>query len=620
MNIFDIVHGNKKLISILMVLIAITFVTWGLESYTRGPAGTGTIVTVNDATITEREFSEELRRQQERLRAMFGKNFDASVMDSVETRKTMLDSMISQRLVASEAVKSNLLVDDATLREMILAIPAFQVGGEFSREQYETILRSQGQTPAGFEATLRYDMSVGQLTRAIAETAIQPRALAERIAALEGQGREVQEALIPASQFASAVKIDEAGIKAYYDANQAEFRTPERVRVEFVMLSADELAAAEPPTEEDVRKAYEARAGQYQVGEQRSASHILLKTKEEAEKLLGEAKKSPQRFAELAKQHSQDTGSADKGGELGLFGRGMMVKAFEDAVFSGGEGEILGPVESEFGHHVIRITGIQRAKARPLEEVRKDIVADLSRQIGQRRFAEVAESFGNIVYEQSDSLKPVADKLGLKIRSGDWVTRTTAPEAGPLAHPKLIAALFSDDALKAKRNTDAVEVSTNTLVSARVLEHQPASLRTIDESRAEIEQKLRMLESAKLAHKDGKERLERANKGGDAGVKWSATKTVSRREPANVPPDVLGRLVSVDAAKVPAHFGFERENGYALYRVLMVLPLESRTDEERKADLLNAERQAGAEQHQAYVEALRTRAKIEIKKDALEKK
>jgi len=620
MNIFDIVHNNKKLISLMMFLIAITFVTWGLESYTRGPAGTGTIATVNDATITEREFSEELRRQQERLRAMFGRNFDASVMDNPETRKAMLDSMISQRLVASEAVRANLLVDDAALREMILAIPAFQVGGQFSREQYETVLRAQGQTPAGFESTLRYDMSVGQLTRSIAETAIQPRALAERIAALEGQGREIQEALVPASQFASQVKLDEKRIKTYYEANQAEFRSPERVRVEFVVLSADELAAAEPPSEEEVRKAYEARASQYQVGEQRSASHILLKTKEEAAKVLEEAKKSPQRFAELAKKYSQDTGSAEQGGELGLFGRGMMVKAFEDAVFKGKEGEILGPVESEFGHHVIRVTAIQAAKARPLDEVRKEIVADLSRQAGQRRFAEVAESFGNIVYEQSDSLKPVADKLKLKIRTSDWVTKTPSPDAGPFSSPKLVAALFSDDALKAKRNTDAIEVSTNTLVSARVLEHQPAAMRALDASKAEIEQKLAAAEAAKLAHKDGSARLAQAIKGGDAGVKWSPSRTVSRREPANVPPDVLGRILSVDGAKVPAYLGFERENGYALYRVMKVLPLEARTEEQRKADLAGAERQAGAEQHQAYVEALRTRAKIDIKKDALEKK
>lgn len=620
MNIFDLVERNKKIIQIMMALIAITFVTWGLESYTRNPTGSGTVAKVNDTEITERAFNEELQRQQDRLRSMFGKNFDPSMVDTPEARKSMLDSMIAQRLISSEAVRSNLLVDDAALREIILAIPAFQVGGKFSKEQYEAALRSQNQTPAGFEATLRYDMSVGQLTRAVAETAIQPRALAERIAALEGQGREVQEAMVSAGQFAAKVKVDEAQLKTYYEANQPEFRTPERVKVEFLVLSADELGTADPPTEDEIKKTYEARAGQYQVGEQRRASHILLKTKEEAAGLLAEARKAPQRFAELAKKHSQDTGSAEKGGDLGLFGKGMMVKPLEDAVFQGKEGEIIGPVESEFGQHIIRITAVQGAKGRPLDEVRKEILADLSKQKGQRKFAEAAENFQNLVYEQSDSLKPAAEKLKLQVRTSDWITRTPGPDAGVFASPKLVTALFSDDALKAKRNTDAIEVAQNMLISARILEHQPAAMRPLDGAKGEIEQKLKAREAAKLAHAEGKTKLEQLLKGADAGLKWTPPRTVSRREPSNVPPDVLGRILSVDGAKVPAHLGFERDNGYAIYRIAKVLPLEPRKEDQHKADLANAERQVGSEQYQSYVEALRARAKIDINAKALERK
>ncbi|MGE0874453.1 MAG: SurA N-terminal domain-containing protein [Burkholderiales bacterium] len=619
MSIFDLVERNKRLIQILMVLIAITFVTWGLESYTRGPS-VSTVATVNGAKISEREFSEELRRQQEQLRAVVGRDFDLSAMDTPEARSVVLDSMISRRLVASEAVGANLIVDDEALRETILSIPAFQVGGSFSREQYEAVLRAQGQTPASFEATLRYDMSVGQLTRAVAETAIQPRALAERIARLEGQGREVQEALIPATQFAAEVQVDEAQVKSYYEANQDEFRTPERVRAEFLVLSADEIGAAIPPSEEEVKKAYEARASQYQVPEQRRASHILVKTREEADRLLAEARQSPQRFAELAKKHSQDSGSAEQGGDLGFFARGMMVKPFEDAVFAGKEGETLGPVESEFGHHVIRITGIQAAKARPLEEVRAQIVAEIGRQAGIRKFAEVAEQFSNLVYEQSDSLQPAGEKLKLKLQTSDWVSRTAAPDAGVFANPKLLAALFSDDALKARRNTDAIEVATNTLVSARVAEHQPAALRPLEEVKAEIERKLRNRAAAALAHKAGAAKLEELAKGGDAGLKWSLPKTVSRRQSTDMSPDALRKVFSVDPAKVPAHFGVAQDDGYRLYRIARLLPLEPRKDEERKAGLVNAERQAGAEQYQAYVEALRLRADIDVNKPALEKR
>ena len=629
---FDFVERHKKAIQIFLALIALTFMTWGIESYTRFKGGADTVATVNETKISEREFTEEMRRQLDRMRSVFGRGFDASTMDTPETRNLMLDSMISQRLVASEAARSNLLVGDESLRDTIVSIPAFQAGGKFSKDQYEAVLRGQGQTPAGFEATLRYDMTVGQLTRAIAETAIQPRSVAERNAALESQQREVQESQVPVAQYLGQVKIDEAAVKAYYDANHAEFRTPERVRVEYLLLSADELAAAEPVGEDELKKAYEARASQYRVDEQRRASHILIAApadakpeareaaKQKAVELVAEAKKAPVRFAELAKKHSQDPGSAEKGGDLGLFGRGMMVKAFEDAVFQQKEGDIFGPVESEFGYHVIRVTGIQAAKARPLEEVRKEIVADLTKQKGQKKFIESAEAFGNLVYEQSDSLKPAADKLGLKIRTSDWIGRTAGAEAGLLGNAKLLAALFSTDALSAKRNTDAIEVAGNTLISARVLEHQAAAVRPLDATRAGIEQALRKREAAKLAARDGAAKLEQMAKGADAGVKWAPAKLVSRKKPENVPPDALARILAVDGAKVPAHFGIERDEGYTLYRVSKVLPLEPRKEDQHKADLANAERVAGSEQYSAYVEALRARAKIEINKTAMEKK
>ena len=629
---FDFVERHKRVIQILLAVIALTFMTWGIESYTRFRGGADTLATVNEGRISEREFTEELRRQQDRLRQLFGRNFDPSAMDTPETRNLLLDQMISQRLVATEAVRSHLVVGDDTLRETILSIPAFQAGGQFSKDHYEAVLRAQGQTPAGFEASLRYDLSVGQLSRAIGETAIQPRAVAERLAALENQKREVQETLVPAAQFATQVKIDDAALKAYYDANQPEFRVPERIRAEYVVLSAEQLAAAEPPSEDEIKQAYEARAAKYRVEEQRRASHILLQAgadakpadkeaaKAKAAELVAEARKSPAKFADLAKKNSQDPGSAEKGGDLGFFGRGMMVKAFEDAVFAGKEGDILGPVESEFGFHVIRITGVQAPKARPLDDVRKELVTELSRAKSQKKFADSAEGFGNLVYEQADSLKPVAEKYGLKVQASDWIARTPGPEAGVLGNAKLLAALFSSDALTNKRNTDAVEVAPNTLVSARVLEHQPSTVRPFDAAKADIEAKLRAKEAAALAQKDGEAKLAELAKGGDAGLKWTAPRAVSRRAPEKLPADALAKVLAADATKLPAHVGVSRPDGFALYRVTRVLPLEARTDEEKKADLAGAERAAGAEQYNAYVEALRARAKIEIDKAKLEKK
>jgi peptidyl-prolyl cis-trans isomerase D len=516
--------------------------------------------------------------------------------------------MISQRLIASAAMKGNLTVSDDTLRDTINSIPAFQEGGKFSKSNYEQVLRAQNppMSPAQFEAGLRHDLALGQLARAVGDSAIPSRTVAQRLAALEAQKREISDARIPASQFLAQVKVDDAKIKAYYDANPAEFRTPERVRAEYVMLSAEQLAKQEPVNDAELKQAYDARAGQFKVDEQRRASHILVKSQEEADKLLAELKKNPVRFAELAKKHSQDPGSAEKGGDLGWFGHGMMVKPFEEAVFKLKENEMQ-VVQSDFGWHVVRVTGIQAAKSRPFEEVKKELAEDLARQKGARKFAETAENFSNLVYEQPDSLKPAAERFKLPIQTTGWITKSANQEAGALDNPKLLAALFSQDSIKNRRNTDAIEVAPNTLVSARVLEYQPEAQRSLDDVKNQIAETLKKREAADLAQKEGAATLEELKKGGDAGLKWSAPRTVSRREAQGLPSDVLRRVVSADVSKLPSYVGMPiADSGY-----LIVLSADT------------AQRMAGVfgnGQYEAYVSSLKSRADIEINRANLEKK
>jgi peptidyl-prolyl cis-trans isomerase D len=388
-----------------------------------------------------------------------------------------------------------------------------------------------------------------------------------------------------------------------------------------VVLSADALGRQDAVSEAELKAAYEARAAQYRVEEQRRASHILVKTREEAEKLAVELKKAPGRFAELAKKHSQDPGSAEKGGDLGFFGRGMMVPAFEEAAFRQKEGEIGAPVQSDFGWHVIRVTGVQAGKSRSLQEVRGELAAELAKQKGTRRFAEAAEAFSNMVYEQADSLKPAAERFKLPLQQSGWIARTPSPEAGVLGNAKLLGALFAADSLKTRRNTDAVEVAANVLVAARVIEHQPESQRKFEEAKAAIEEQLRGAEAAKLAQKEGEARLAALRQGKDAGVKWEPVKAVSRRSPQGVPSTALRQIIAADAAKLPAYVGAERgSEGYMLYKVLRALEPEPKNDQQKAADQARAAQQAAAEQLDAYVASLRARATIEVNKANLEKK
>jgi peptidyl-prolyl cis-trans isomerase D len=384
------------------------------------------------------------------------------------------------------------------------------------------------------------------------------------------------------------------------------------------VLSAESLARGEAVSEEEIKAAYEARAAEFGTPEQRRASHILVKTKEEAEKVLAEVKKSPARFAELAKKHSQDPGSAEKGGDLGWFGRGMMVKPFEDAVFKLSPNETT-VAQSEFGFHVVRLTGVQPGKSKPLGEVKKELADQLARQKGAKKFNEAAEAFNNLVYEQSESLRPAAERFKLQIQTTGWIGRSAAQELGALDNPRLIAALFSQDALKNRRNTDAIEVAPNTLVAARVVEHQPAKQREFAEVKNEIVELLRRRKASELALKDGLARLERLKKGEDAGVAWGPAKTVSRRDAQGLPADVLRRVVSADVSKLPAYVGVPvPDAGYLLLRISKVTDAAPAQPDPQTAGRIAG--MAGEAQYEAYLGSLRSRADIEVRQANLETK
>jgi peptidyl-prolyl cis-trans isomerase D len=616
--LFDFFQRHKRFSQILLAGIALTFVTWGIESYTSMRGGRDAVATVNGMEISQAEFTEQLRAQQERLRQMFGGAIDPQALDTPESRRALLDSLIDQRLVAGHAARQNLFMSREAVIDAITRAPEFQEGGQFSPALYSAYLQSRGLTDQGNVAQLQSQLPLARLVGSVADTAIASRAVAQRLAAIESQVREVSEARIPVQQFLAQAKVDEAEVKAYYEANQAEFRTPERIRAEYVVLSAESLGRGEPASEEEIKAAYEARASEYRTEEQRRASHILVKTKEEAEKLLAEAKKAPGSFAALAKKHSQDPGSAEKGGDLGWFGRGMMVKPFEEAVFRLAEGatEL---VQSEFGFHVVRVTGVQPGKTRPLADVRKELADELARRKGARRFNETAEAFNNLVYEQPESLKPAASKFSLQVQTTGWISRSATQELGALDNPKLLEALFAPEAIRTRHNTDAIEVAPNTLVAARVVEHQEAKQRDFAEVKDEIARMLQQRKASELAYKDGVAKLERLKKGEDAGLAWGPTRRVSRRDAQGMPADVLRRVVSADVSKLPAYVGMPiPDAGYLVLRISRVVDVDPKLDDSQTVQRIAG--MLGAAQYEAFVASLRSRADIEVRPAILESK
>jgi len=619
---FDLVSKHKRLLQVMLAVITIPFAFFGLEAYTRSVGGAQDVATVDGYSITQREFADEMRRQQDRLRDALGRGTDPAQFDTPEMRLAILESLISQRLVLAEVVRARLAVSREEVVASILAAPEFQEGGKFSSERYAAYLRTRGMSDEGNVAVLRVEVPAGRLASAIGGSSFQPRAVAERIIAILGETREVAEASIGAEQFLARVKLDDAKIKAFYEANLADYKVPERVRAEYLVLSAEELAKGESATEAELKEAYERRASQLAVAEQRRASHILVKTREEADKVAAEARKAPQRFAELAKKYSQDTGSAENGGDLGMNARGALAgKSLEDEIFRLKNGEIGGPVQSDFGYHVVRVTAIQPGKVASFDEMKKELASEIARQKGMKKFADSADAFNNLVYEQSDSLKPAAERYKLKIQASGWIARQASPGEGVLAHPKLLAALFSPDSIQQHRNTDAVEVAQGVLVAARVVEHQPESQRPLAEVKGEVERRLAQREAAALAREEGAAKLAQLAKGGDAGLKWGASKTVSRRDAQGLPLPALRKVMAADAAKLPVYTGMDSgDKGYVIYRVSKVVPGEFKAGEQSSREIAAIDQQSGAEQVDAYVASLRSRAKIQINQANLEKK
>jgi len=634
---FDAVRNNKKIVQIFLALITLPFAFWGVDSYVKNAGAGGDLASVGDSKITVPQFQQAWRDQQDRMRQSLGANFKPEAMDTPEARLAVLNSLVDQRLLLLEASKGRIGAGNELLREIISKIPALQENSQFSMARYEAALRQQGSSQAQFEAQLRQDLILQQLAGAVGDTGIVSTTSAEAMLRIQSEERQVAELRIAPEQFADQVKVDSAAVRKFYDENQKQFELPEQAKAEYVVLSLDALLPQISVSDAEVKAWYDGHKDRYQQAEERRASHILVmanadapaaeksKAKSQAEEILKEVQKSPAKFAELAKQHSQDPGSASKGGDLGFFARGAMVKAFEDTAFKQKEGEISGLVQSEFGYHIIKLTGIKGGKQRSIEEVRPEIEGDLKRQAAARKFAEAAEAFTNTVYEQSDSLQPVVEKFKLKIQQSNWLPRKPNPQVaaalGPLGNEKVLTSLFSDDSLKNKRNTEAVEIAPNTLLAARVVEHKPAAVKPFDSVKAEIEAYLKAREATSLAAKAGETKLAELQKGGEDKVGWALVKSVSRLQGRQVPPAAMQVIFKADVQKLPAYVGVEVGGGnYMLYKIMKVSPPEKIDDNKRKVLQRDYSTMVAQEDFAGYLAGLRARYKIDINTAALETK
>lgn len=626
---FDAVRNNKRVAQIILALLVVPFAFFGLDAYFRDAPGGAEVAIVDGKPISAAEFDRALRDQQDRLRNAAGGQVDRAMLESEELRRAVLDNLINQRLLALYGAENRLTVTPAELQKTIAGLDGFQQDGRFSLERYEALLRAQGMTPAMFEARIAQDIRIQQLATAVGDAGFVPAAAARRFLVAQLEERTIREMRFPAARHAGEMQPTDDEIASYYEANAPQFERPARVKAEYVVLDQAAVEKQVSVKEDEVRAFYDSNPQRFGQAEERQARHILLqldpaapdaevqKVMARAQELVAALRKEPGRFAALAKEVSQDPGSASRGGDLGYFGRGAMVKAFEDAAFSQKQGEIGDPVRSDFGVHIIEVTGIKPAAVRPLEQVRAEVTEELRTQAAGRRFAELAEQFSNMVYEQSDSLAPVADALKLEIRKTDWVARG-GDAVGGYRSERLLNALFADEVVKDGRNTEAIEVGANTLVAARATAFEPAQRLPLAEVKGQITERLRASGAAKKAEEEGSAMLGLLQKGEQQAGSWGDSRSLQRGAPG-LPAAAMQAVFSASAAKLPAYVGVAVPGGdYTIYRIDAVKRPELAADDARIAAVSAQYRRLIAERDfTAFLDELRGRYKVEVKLPAV---
>ncbi len=633
---FDYVSKHKRVAQVILFLMTIPFVFFGVDYYFRGDTAPGDVATVGGDKITQLDFAESMREQQDQMRRSMGRNFDPAMFDNPEVRFTLLEQLISQRLLAGKAREENFRVSDAQLQQFIGSIPAFQDDGKFSNERYRQLLSTQGMSAPQFEQRLRRDLLLGAVQEPVVSANIVARSSTEKYLGLLEQQRQLALATVEPAQYLKDIKVEDAALREFYDKNPTAFQTPEQARIEFALLTQDALSGQVPVDPAEVRQTFEANAKQYTTPEERSASHILIAVKPEAKDdekaaakkeaadVYAKARGNPAKFAELAKEFSKDPGSAQQGGDLGNFARGSMVKPFEDAVFAAKVGELLPPVLSDFGWHIIKVTGIRPSRTQPFDEVKIQLEADLRKQKAAQKFATAAEQFQNLVYEQADSMTGVGKALELKVETTPFITRSQAQALG-LGNPKFAQALFSPESIQGRRNTEAIEVGPNALAAGRIVEYKPAAPRPYDEVKEEIHQQLMRKGASDLAQKTGLEKLKLLEAGKserEVGLAFAKPVLVNRNQfQAGLPPDVLKPVFQANPDKLPAYIGAGNERGgFSIVRVLQVVA-PSNTDKARvDAAASRLSEQLGRELQAAYIASLRAKADVKINQGNLDKK
>lgn len=615
---------------VIVGLLIIPFALWGINEYF-GSGGKLVAATVNGVEIDQQEFQRSFYERRSQMQEMLGKQYDSRVFDP-QLRQRVINELVEQELLLQNAHEMNYRISDQSVVATVQSIEAFQENGVYSPDRARQVLRSQGLSPAAFEQRVRRALLASQLPSGVSSTALVTDAALDHLIRLQDQKREAAYLRVSLKHFEDPADANEQAVDRYYEDHRDRFMTPEAVSVEYIELNAAELALDEKPSEDALREYYQSHSSQYVVPEERHVRHILITLPEGAgEDEVAAARKKAQAlrqriengesFQALAKEYSQDPGSAAQGGDLGFIGRGMMEPDFEQAAFSLEAGQVSEPVLTSFGFHIIRVDEIRPQQAKPFEAVRDELLQAYRRDMAERRYYELADKLTNLAYESPDSLSEVAKTLGLSLKESPFFSRESGK--GIFADPPVVAAAFSDEVLHQGYNSEPIEVGEDHVVVLRVKEHHEAAPRPL----AEVADKIREIlireqarERARTAVDGLLQRLRasesRAAVAKELGAKWEQSGSIGRRA-AGLDPAIAEALFRLPK---PAEGGDSYGSTELATGDLALIALERVTDGDPasydKAERENLQGQLmrlrGNEISRDLLESLKAKAKIRI--------
>ena len=629
---FDFIRKHTKVtMALLFLLIVPSFILVGMNSGNRSGDKGVAVATVDGKDIMQSEWDRAHQVEVDRLRAQMP-TLDVKLLDSPEARYGTLEKLVRDRVIAAAADKFKLASSDQRLARELQQSPEIaslrRADGSLDMERYRQLLGSQNLSSEMFEANVRADLSRRQVLTPLASSGIVGTAAADLTLDAFFEKREIQVIRFSPADFAAKLNPTDAELEQFYKVNEKMFQAPEQASIEYLVLDLAAVSKGIVVNEADLKTYYEQNAQRLSSAEERRASHILIaspksapaaerqKAAAKAEELLAAVKKAPDSFADVARKNSQDPGSAATGGDLDFFARGAMVKPFEDAAFALKKGDLSAVVESDFGYHVIKLTDIKTSKQRSFEEMKPELEAELKKQQAQKKFAETAEIFTNGVYEQSDVLKPLAERLKLELRAAGSVTRQPqVGVTGALANTKFLNAIFSPDSIEKKRNTEAIEIGPSQLASGRVVQYTPARTRPLAEVKSVVRERWIAERSALDARKDGEAKLV-AWKATPAAAVLPAAVVVSREQTQQLPNEVVDAALRADLSGLPTKLvltGIDLGGqGYAIVKVNKLVAREAPTEEVAKQGREQYLQAWTAAENLAYYNGLKERFKADI--------